>query len=167
MSTAESDQSYCVDTSAFIDLRVRYPKEVFPGVWNRVSELAKVRRLISPAAVQRELKGKADEVLQWARQRRRLFVRLDGTQQRIVRELLQRFPDFVDPNKLVPEADPFVIALALARNRQEGLLPAQWAVVTQEKLSRSGRPKIPNVCAAFSVPCIDVLEMFRREKWRF
>jgi hypothetical protein len=167
MSPVQSDLSYCMDASAFIDLRVRYPKDVFPGVWNRVSDLAKERRLISPAAVQRELKGKADEILQWAKMRRRVFQRLDGVQQRIVREILLRFPNLVDPNKPVPDADPFVIALALAKNRQAGLLPAAWIVVTQEKMSASGRPRIPNVCAAFSVRCIDMLEMFRLEKWRF
>jgi hypothetical protein len=140
---------------------------VFPGVWNRISDLAKARRLISPVAVQRELKGKADEVLQWAKMRKRVFVRLDLVQQRIVREILARFPDFVDPNKPVPEADPFVIALALARNRQVGLLPAEWVVVTQEKLRPSGRPRIPNVCAAFDLRCIDILELFRQENWTF
>jgi hypothetical protein len=40
-------------------------------------------------------------------------------------------------------------------------------VVSQEKLTTSGRPKIPNVCAAYDIPCIDILELFRREKWEF
>ncbi len=166
MSAAHSDLSYCMDASAFIDLRVRYPKDVFPGIWNRVSDLAKERRLISPAAVQRELKGKADEVLQWAKMRRRVFQRLDATQQRIVRDILAQFPNLVDPNKPVPDADPFVIALAIARNQQVGFFPA-WVVVTQEKSTLCGRPRIPNVCATFSLRCIDMLEMFRQEKWKF
>jgi hypothetical protein len=119
MSAASADSCYCIDASAFIDVRWYYPKDVFPGVWNRISDLAKERRLVSPHEVRRELQGKADEVLQWAKMRPSVFHKLDVKQQKIVREILQRFPILVDPNKLVREADPFVIALALARREQE------------------------------------------------
>jgi hypothetical protein len=170
MGAASADSFYCVDASAFIDLRWRYPKDVFPGVWNRISDLAKERRLISPQEVRRELHGKADEVLQWAKMRPSVFQRLDSNQQKIVREILQRFPNLVDPSKLVRDADPFVVALAIVRKRQEQqslLPPREWIVVTQEKSTTSGRPKIPNVCAAYNVLYIDILEMFRQEKWKF
>src|SRR6266851_8376892 len=169
MGAASADLYYCVDASAFIDLRWRYPKDVFPGVWNRISDLAKARRLISPQEVRRELLGKADEILQWAKMRPSVFQKLDSNQQKIVREILQKFPTLVDATKLVRDADPFVIALAVARRREEQqlLLPSrEWTVVTQEKSTISGRPKIPNVCAAYKVPFFDILEMFRQEKWK-
>src|SRR5438094_9676144 len=101
MSAASADSFYCVDASAFIELRWYYPKDVFPGVWNRISDLAKERRLVSPHEVRRELQGKADEVLQWAKMRPSVFHKLDVKQQEIVREILHRFPNLVDPNKLV------------------------------------------------------------------
>ncbi len=169
MSAASADLFYCFDASAFIELRWSYPKDVFPGVWNRISDLAKERRLISPQEVRRELQLKADEVLQWAKMRRSVFQKLDLKQQKIVREILQRFPSLVDPNKPVREAGPFVIALAVARRDQElqTFLRREWLVVAQEKSTTSGPPKIPNVCAAYNIPCIDILELFRREKWRF
>jgi hypothetical protein len=150
MSAASADSFYCVDASAFIELRWTYPKDVFPGVWNRISDMA-------------------DEVLQWAKMRRSVFQKLDLKQQKIVREILQRFPTLVDPNKPVREADPFVIALAVARRDEERqtFLRREWLVVAQEKSTTSGPPKIPNVCAAYNIPCIDILELFRREKWKF
>jgi hypothetical protein len=141
MSAAQPDPCYVVDASAFIDLRIRYPKDVFTGVWNRISDLAKQQRLISPAEVKRELQGKADEVLQWAKMRRSVFRKLDQSQMRIVREILQRFPDFVDPNKPVREADPFVVALAIAKSREAVLIKPDYLVVTHEKATPSGRPK--------------------------
>ncbi|MBI1904346.1 MAG: DUF4411 family protein [Planctomycetia bacterium] len=111
---------------------------------------------------------KADEVLQWAKMRKGVFHRPDAVQQSTVKAILARFPDLVDASRLSPEADPFVVALAIARNDEQKsvMFPTKWVVVTQERFSQ-GRPKIPNVCAALGVECVDILEVFRREKWTF
>ena len=56
-------------------------------------------------------------------------------------------------------ADPWVIAVAIERGLH---------LVTLERLTgKANRPNIPDVCAdaAFKAPCINLLDLIRREKW--
>ncbi|MBI4641979.1 MAG: DUF4411 family protein [Candidatus Tectomicrobia bacterium] len=39
---------YCIDTSSLIDLKRRYPMDIFPCVWDKLHSLAQFGRLISP-----------------------------------------------------------------------------------------------------------------------
>jgi hypothetical protein len=82
---------------------------------------------------------------------------------------LSLFPDLIDPAKEIPDADPFVVALAIIENtrRQDTLFKGQCVVVTQEKPSRSARPKIPEVCQHYGIECIGVAGLFRKEGWKF
>lgn len=72
-------------------------------------------------------------------------------------------PGLIDPNARHDEADRYVIALAKLQG---------WAVVTHETPARSKKHAlrthfIPDVCRALAVPCIDLLELMRRESWSF
>jgi len=83
----------------------------------------------------------------------KMFIPLDSDQSREVSAILEKFPGLVDRNKTIPEADPFLIALAKCR---------AWTVVTSERPSNSSvRPKIPNVCKSLNVRWIKLLEFFR------
>ena len=56
-------------------------------------------------------------------------------------------------------ADPFVIAVAKVR---------KMAVVTGEKRKGNpARPKIPDVCAAYGIKCLSLLELMKSEGWKF
>jgi hypothetical protein len=55
-------------------------------------------------------------------------------------------------------ADPFVVAFAQVHG-----LP----VVTYETLAKqNAAPKIPNVCAARGIECVDVVEVLRKEGFK-
>jgi len=56
-----------------------------------------------------------------------------------------------------PVADPFVIARARILN---------CTVVTTEVLKENGA-RIPNVCKAFSIPCMNLEEFMQQEGWTF
>ena len=76
-----------------------------------------------------------------------------------VQKILKESPDFVDPNKTTPEADPFVIALAISKG---------WSVVaTENPANPGGRPKIPDVCRKYKIECLQLIDFFRKEKWEF
>lgn len=68
--------------------------------------------------------------------------------------------------KGTPVADPFVIACAKVN---------QATVVTEEGWQRGGKSlvlkpnaaKIPNVCAHFKIPCIDLEEFMHQQGWTF
>jgi len=159
---------YCIDTSALVDLRRRrYAPDVFPSVWKRIEELVDEKRLIAHQQVFEELKIRADRndnLLKWAKTHKHLFTGLNKAQSEHVQNILKVFPKLIDEKKETPEADPFVIALAIVDNR---------IVITSEQpanidVNKNARPKIPDVCKHFKVKCIyDLLEFFRQEKWEF
>lgn len=55
-------------------------------------------------------------------------------------------------------ADPFVIATALVNG---------FTVVTEELGGSPTKPKIPSVCTALGVRCINVLQFIREQGWSF
>lgn len=157
---APSD-GYVVDTCAWIHLSKVYPIDVFGSLWDRVEKMIGGQgRIRSPGQVLDELKVGADALFTWAsKHESTLIVPEDPELIRLVREILTECPKLVDAYSTIPEADPFVIALA-EKN--------QWTVVTMEKLSQPGAKKehIPNVCGKRKVPCADLLGLFRAESWK-
>ncbi len=150
---------HVIDTSALIDLhRVHYAPDVFKSLWTRLAELADRRLLIAPRQVYTEIKQRDDELLQWAKQHKHMFCDPDGEQQTIVREIAAKHQALVDHTKTTEDADPFVIALAEA---------GKHTVVCSEKGGMQGRVRIPDVCKARNVRCVDSLGMFRDLKWSF
>lgn len=154
------DYNYCIDTSALIDLKETYSRDVFPSVWADVEKFISQGRFIAPLEVLNELQQKDDELLKWAQNHRKMFKDLDNEQQQHVRDILNDFPKLVDPSKMVPDADPFIISLAMS----EGCI-----VITSEKMSAPGSRKtgIPNACQKFNIKCVSLREFFREQKWTY
>jgi hypothetical protein len=150
---------YCVDTSSLIAAwQERYPIENFPKFWDRMDDLIKDGRLISPIEVFNEIKKRSDDLHDWLKNRKEdIFRELDDEVQIEVANVLQRFPRLVGDRKLRTSADPFVIALARITGHQ---------LVTEEKPTGSpNRPNIPDVCARLSLSTIGILQVIQREKW--
>jgi len=153
--------SYCIDTSALIDGWVRwYPKDVFPSLWDNTEELVEDGEIIAPDEVLNELEKKEDSLAKWAVDKKEMFCVLDEDLQKLARRVLKRFPRLVDASASVPEADPFVIALA---RKTKG------TVVTGEKPTGKldSNPHIPDVCVHYGIKCIGMLELIREQKWVF
>ncbi len=151
--------AYCFDTSALIECWSRsYPPDVFPGLWLKLDEQIAQQKLLCADEVRVELERQEDDLAQWIKVRPQLFVPLDNAIQRATSEVLARHPLLMKATKNRNGADPFVIATAQAR----GL-----TVVTEEKGGTDTKPKIPSVCAALRVPCINVLSFIRTQGWSF
>lgn len=151
---------YCIGTSSILEARIRsYPPAIFVQLWGRVEALIAAGRLVAPVEILHELERQDDETKRWARGQSGLFVPLDRTQTDEVTRILRSFPLLVDSSRGRSGGDPFVIALAKIRG---------YTVVTEEKLTRSAkRPRIPDVCLSYNVPCIAFLELVLRERWTF
>ena len=150
---------YCIDTSALIDLKKLYSRDIFPSLWGSIENLISQGRLIAPREVLKELEKKDDELLKWAKKHKRMFKDLDNEQQQQVRNVLKDFQNLVDVNKTTPDADPFIISLAISKG---------GTVITSEKLANPGsRPKIPNACERYNVKYTSLMEFFREQKWKF
>jgi hypothetical protein len=136
-----------------------YSKDVFPRVWQRIDELIDGKMLIGSREVLLELQRKEDELTAWARDREDMFIPIDTEIQVALQEILRRFPRLVDTRRDRSGADPWVIALAKSHN---------CSVVTGEKPSGTQeKPNIPDVCEALEIPCLNLLQMFREQKWAF
>lgn len=151
---------YCIDTSGLMDAWCRfYPPASFPGLWTKLDELIRAERLISCDEVLNELDRKADDLNEWAKSRKDIFLPLSHNVQNATTSILGLFPTMVDARTGKSMADPFVVAVAQVRSA---------TVVTGEKPTGSrDRPKIPDVCAHFGIPCIDMLTLIAREGWKF
>ena len=163
---------YCVDSSALIDLRIDYPRKTFVTLWRKMSDLVAANRMIAPRQVWREVK-KDDELPLWAKNNRGMFVRLSQNAVVIAAEIVAKFEGLVDADKETPDADPFLIALAIDMEREQKDLfaPRRHVVLTCEKPSRGGRPKIPDVCKHYGVEFLAgataLTEFFAKEDWVF
>lgn len=146
---------YMVDTCSFTELRRTYPRPAFDAVWRLVESVADDGRLLSVVEVLIELNAQDDEVAVWANARQELFLPLTEDIQAKAREILASHPTLLDIKRKKSSADPFLIAAAIIRSA---------TVVTQEK--RSGGPpsvKIPDVCAVYGVPCVNLLRVLQAE----
>lgn len=150
---------YVIDTNALIDLwRRRYPRDVFPTLWQRLEELTSSGELIAPKEALSELHRQHDELYAWAK-KQKCFKDLDPEQIQNVKEILKLFPSLIDEKKTVPDADPFVVALALTKG---------WKVVSSENLAgTSTRKRIPDVCNHYKISCLTLLDFSRDREWNF
>ncbi len=147
--------TYMVDACSFTELRRTYPRPHFDAVWKLLEKIAAEGRLLSVDEIFRELDIQDDEIAEWASEHGQIFLPLDEAVQLKAREILKSHPALLDLKKKKSGADPFLIAAAIVRGA---------TVVTQEK--KSGGPpalKIPDVCHAYKIRCIPLLEMLQAE----
>jgi hypothetical protein len=148
--------SYSIDTSALMEAWVRhYPPDVFPTLWQQIEKLVEAGRLLAIDEVLREVERKSDDLHDWAKQHAGMFISTDEAIMQRAGAVVNQFPSLAEAQSQRGKADPFVIALALERN---------LIVVTAER-SKPTKPRIPDVCRQLQVPCISLIELFRREGW--
>ena len=151
---------YSVDTSAIIEGWIRsFPPDLAPHAWMKIEESINDGLLVASEEVLIELEKKHDKIYEWACQRKHMFVPTDEKIQEAVRSILRDHKKLIDIGRNRSGADPFVIALALVK---------RLSVVTSENLSGSlERPKIPDVCAALGIRCLNMVELFREQGWQY
>lgn len=156
---------YVFDTSAFITLKNFYPS-AFRSLWAGMEKLIDAGELISVREVFNELGNynDADFIQQWAKDHRAIFATPVQDELLLVQQVLAvpHFQSLIGSKALLkgtPVADPFVIASAMVRK-------GNGTVVTQEQL-KPNAAKIPNVCAHFRVPCMNLESFMTAQKWAF
>jgi len=161
---------YCIDTSSLIEMKERYPMDVntFKPLWVNMEKLIKDDRLIAPLEVRKEIEKGDDELKKWVKNKKKLFVRPDKKQLEKAKEILKNYPFLADSGKPdLVKADPWLITLAIERNNEEqdklDFSSNEFIVVTEE--SKTNPNKIPAVCRNYGIECINLIELFRREKW--
>lgn len=151
---------FSLDTSGILDAWVRYyPPDVFPTIWSKMDVSARNGEIFVIDEVVRELERKDDDIHKWVKQRGAMIVPIDIEVQKHLAEIMTKYGRLVDTKKNRSGCDPWVIALARAR----GLI-----VVTGEKATGNlKKPKIPDVCNDLGVPCIEIVDFFRKQGWHW
>ena len=71
------------------------------------------------------------------------------------------------PDRLDPNADPWVIALALAVRENKRMFNQEYVCIIITEESKRRHNGIPAVANHYGIECINLIELFRREGWKF
>ena len=153
--------SFSFDTSIFIEIERNYPRTRRPRLWEIIeSRMDNQTILVSREVIEELNRGTSYD--QWIeKDHLNCIIETDGDIQNILSELVNRYPNWINPNSVQNNADPFVVAVALH---------TQSTVVSMEKINRALRDnpallnnpdhpiKIPNLCHLESIEHLDLVE---------
>ena len=81
---------FSMDTSALIDLKYLYPRDVFPTLWLELEKKVKSGIVIAPKEVFHEIAKRDDELSGWANKHKEMFKELSAEQVRMVQKILAK-----------------------------------------------------------------------------
>lgn len=153
---------YVFDSGPFIILFRHYYKEQFPSLWNHFDALVAEDSIVSVREVKRELSERGDNLSEWVKEHTALFPIPTSQELKFVATIFEtpHFQMLINDKQRLKKgsvADPFVIARAKISG---------YTLVTAEKF-KPNSAKIPNVCAHFDIPCIDLQTFMKNENWTF
>ncbi len=151
---------YSFDTSSLLNgRRDLLPPQTFVSLWANIESMIAAGDIRCVDEVRNELARRDDAIHDWAESQRDLFVPLAADIQLAAREVLAAHQRLVGVGGGRSTADPFVIALARARN---------GVVVTEETLSGNlSRPRIPDVCEAMGIWWVNLVRFVQEQGWTF
>lgn len=150
-------KTYCIDTSSLIAAWYeRYKPNRFPKLWEQLDKLIKEGRLVSSSLVYRECsKQRSEELHNWLKERDTMFHTPDEDVQLQVDHIVNTYKGLVSAGKEKFQADPFVIAMAKVHG---------YTVITEET-GPTSLSKIPGVCNAEKIDCINLMDLIDEEDW--
>lgn len=151
---------YSFDTSSLLNgRRDLLPPGTFVSLWDSIESMIASGHIRCVDEVRHELAKREDSVHDWAKSQTELFVALTADVQVAAREVLTAHPRLVGVGGGRNGADPFVIALARARD---------GVVVTEELLTGNiEKPRIPDVCNAMGVRWLNLVRFVQEQGWTF
>jgi hypothetical protein len=150
---------YIFDANVWIDLGRHNPPDIWVSLWKQIDAAIVAGTIRSPEEVLHEVAAGMDGLDGLLKKRAGLFVPLDDATMIAVGQVTDGCNGLIDPASDRNRADPFVVALAMVR---------EGTVVTKERARKgsSGRPRIPDACAQFSVPCLHWFDFLRNIGWQ-
>lgn len=153
------EAKYVFDSNVFMNLQQRQPIDVYPSVWEKISELMEDGTITSSQEVYEEILVGEDYLSEWAKKRSECFLPTDEETQIVVRDILSKYRGLVEGGKKKNNADPFVIAVAKING---------CTIVSEEtRTNNPNSPKIPDVCSVLGLSCINFVAFSREMKISF
>ena len=152
-------EKYSLDANIFIEPWTKfYSRSFTKQYWEILENLAKKGSIFASFEVKREIDQAEDELSEWLKDKS-FFKEVNTDVQEKMRTIMDKYPKLVDATKGRSIADPWVIAHA----QVEGAT----VVTLEQKSKKKGRIKIPDVCEAENIDCIDIYKLINRLKIEF
>lgn len=159
---------YVVDTDSLIALNRLYNPRFFEQLWQQLDMAIERGILVSTRFNLVELERKEDDEFfeEWKRNHSHMFLEVDEVAQEVVSDILTRFPDLIDPNSDMEQADPFLIAMAKV---MDGIVITEEGELLPDAINNPKRKKkmrIPNVCRYYGIESMKIHEFINTDEWR-
>lgn len=154
--TNSSLTNYIIDTSSILSQKDAEPhrRTINKTLWQYIDNLIEQQRIVTCSEIIEEVN---DEVLKkWYTGLHGIILPIDDEVQENVKKVVTSNPQLIDFKQIKSSGDAFLIATAM----KYGL-----TIITEE--SKKGEKKIPYVCQKLNVPCVDILGLCEKEKWKF
>lgn len=148
---------FCFDSSALIKLKDEYPEDIFHNLWANIKLQLESGLFVLSYLVFIELRNGFDNYSDFFHEYPSSIIEITDKIQQIAAEIINTHTSWIAPNSTKNSADPFVIATAQNLN----------AIVVTEESFNLNRLKIPKICDELNIPCINLLEYFRRSNYSF
>jgi hypothetical protein len=154
---------YVLDTNVISNLHKNYYRKRFVSLWKEFDQLVAAGLITSTREVFHELSdGSPGADLEWAKAHPKIFATPDAKEGAFVAKIyaVAHFQTNIEKQKLYKggrNADAFVVARAHSIG---------GTVVTMERL-KPNAVKVPNICAHFKIPYLDLEGFMEKEGWEF
>jgi len=165
MTTAlKQKKIYCFDTSAFVTLSrtseniIELPKTL----WEHLESMMESGEIISHRIVFDEISSSTknpDFITKWIADKKDCFLSRTDTQIAEIPNIVKKFPTLIDYTYEREQADPWLIALAIEKSRDNNLFEVNASVVVSQENPNSSK-KIPAVCKAFNIRHLSLRSFF-------
>ena len=156
MTDIVNSADYVIDTSSILSQKDdrRYRLNVWPTLWNKISDLVTEKRIITCSEIFEEVQD--DLPKKWYNDLNGFVLPINNEIQKKVVEVVTSNPQMINFKQIKSSGDAFLIATAMEYN---------LTVITEE--NKDSSKKIPQVCKNLNIPCIDILGLCVREGWHF
>lgn len=147
---------YIIDSSSIFSQKPDEAnrRSVFRGLWRNIDEYIRDQVIITCSEIESEIKDK--DLLSWLHQQQCKIMPITDEVQANVRKIVNEHPELIEFSKCKSSGDAFLIATAM----EYGL-----TVITEER--KNSPKKIPAICNAYNIPCVNITELCTEEGWNF
>lgn len=150
---------YIIDSCALMsqkDKNEKHYRGINRTLWENIDRLIKENIIVSCSEIHEEINKKDDTVKGWFNKSGCFCFEIDEDIQTRVIDILKKHPKMIDFKDNKSSADPFLIATAMEH---------ELTIITEE--GKQKQYKIPMICKALGLDCIDIYDLCEREGWVF
>ena len=147
---------YIIDSSSIFSQKPDEPnrRRVYKGLWKNIDDFVKEQIIVTCSEIESEIKD--EELVNWLHLQQCQILPITDEIQENVRKIVNEHPELIDFSKCKSSGDAFLIATAM----EYGL-----TVITEE--NKTSPKKIPAVCKAYNISCVNITELCTEENWEF